>query len=255
MGQVFIEKGVNDSVMVVVGQEGRGPCDVNPDHQLCSTIPQNKTEADLCYEMWNSVGSGDSGTAYEGGASGGGASTMWPQDFNGRYTTDTPPFLFAGGGGGTSIQLLLENMTTSSYLSYVSARSDSPLPVSGYVGYTPANEDPTQPVAGGGGGLLPQPGIAQYVGSGNAFATPSNFASGGKDCAVSFNLPFSEPHAELYFQQMYGGFGGGGGACREGGGGGGFEGGSVSGVGPNVSGEGGLSAVLTQTGVVTFDLK
>ena len=53
-GRLFIEKRVNDTVMVVVGQKGKGPCGVNPTHHLCSAIPTDISAAEACYQEWSS---------------------------------------------------------------------------------------------------------------------------------------------------------------------------------------------------------
>ena len=121
-GQMFIEKGMNDTVMVVVGQRGLGPCDVNPRHILCSSAPKNGTEADTCYQQWSMGGGVANATAYEGGTGGGGASMIWTQDSNGHFTIGTPPFMIVGGGGGSSLEISIDNMTLSSNAFWITLR-------------------------------------------------------------------------------------------------------------------------------------
>ena len=77
-GRLYVEKGVNDSVLVMVGQQGKGPCDVDSTpHCAYQMSPiqhllQNATlngSTKLLLMQYNTVGGSE-----------GGASMLWPPD-------------------------------------------------------------------------------------------------------------------------------------------------------------------------------
>ena len=74
-GRLYVQKGVNDSVLVMVGQQGRGPCDVDPSNDFCKLEVSNTTNAAQCYSQWVNQTSAII-RLYAGGGSGGGASML-----------------------------------------------------------------------------------------------------------------------------------------------------------------------------------
>ena len=238
-GRLYVEKGVNDSVLVMVGQQGRGPCDVNSTHPLCLLDVSNTTSAAECYSKWVNQTTYLI-RVYTGGGSGGGASMLWPPDSSGRYGTNrSSPYVVSGGGGGTSVQLnytafvLPPNHTAEEYYriningKYEFAGDTNR---TGSLGSRPNGDTP--PAAGAGGGYLHE-GDEVLIVNGKSISQPHIFAKGGGDCAFMFT------QSDVPFKNVYGGFGGGGGGCSGGGGGGGYTGGSI--IFLDFSGEGGFS--------------
>ena len=231
-----MEKGVNDSVLVMVGQKGRGPCDVNHTHELCSLNISNTSLAADCYSQWSSQTSVFVRNRV-GGGSGGGASMLWPPDVNGRYgTSNNLPYIVSGGGGGTSVEL---NYTIFRMHSTSTPKEYYEMVINGKYHNMSVNVSYAQPgnamilSPGAGGGYLV--GHNSFT-NGKSISQPNVFAAGGMDCAEFQNVSSLVP-----FTNVTGGFGGGGGACSGGGGGGGYTGGSVMAIGYDIPGEGGYS--------------
>ena len=270
-GQLVIKEGINDTVLILVGQKGVGPCDTNPNYEICESPPENLTKANECLEKWLNV---SSSPIYQslGGGGGGGASMIWPTNSSGHYDESVFPYLLAGGGGGTSLEInysaifnpairyfipgsnitkvILENETKEEfYQRWINARpTDSDAANSdgmfrGYIGNRPKiNDVNSMAVSGAGSGWNLTFFVFSKV-NGNPLSRSDNFSIGGLDCIKGFGLN----EADLPFQNIDGGFGGGGGACSEGGGGGGFGGGSVIQAGPTIPGGGGYSLINDDT--------
>lgn len=242
-GQIYIVKGVNDSAMAMVGQQGTGPCNVNPTHELCSLPLPNVSLSGPCFVNWTEKFTNfDAPEFYSGGGSGGGASMLWPPDREGLYVTNrTLPYIVSGGGGGSAVILNYDFISTPMdpeefYRFVINAKPFSSRigTVSGKPGNLPFNVNIiVVPVAGGGGGYFFER-IVHLAISGKPISNPKAFAIGGNDCAFFHNRVVA-------FNDVNGGFGGGGGACSEGGGGGGFSGGSVLAPRVDYPGEGGFS--------------
>ena len=241
-GRLYVEKGVNDSVLVMVGQQGRGPCGINPTHPLCLLDVSNTTSAAECYSKWVNQ-TPYLIRVYTGGGSGGGASMLWPPaDSNDRYDTiKSFPYVVSAGGGGSSVKLnytsfiLPHNHTVEEYTILINGKygtlAHTGISV-GTSGYRPSGV--IFPTAGAGGGYFHEGHVALPI-DGKSISRPSSFASGGVDCA-DFHSQTNIP-----FKNVIGGFGGGGGGCSGGGGGGGYTGGSVLAARFTVPGEGGFS--------------
>ena len=240
--EVDIEQGVNDIVLILVGQRGTSACHNAADYTSCQTPPINLTEASTCSSAWNILNTG--------GGGGGGGSMVWPRGPNDTYSVETDPIVAAAGGGGSSAILNyssailgsvipLNNRTIQEY--YIDWINGQPLDEdelnandSGSTGNRPSSEN----AAGFGSGWhlptgpeVPESFAIQPV-DGNLLSQNASFAIGGVDCPGSGSKPFDD---------IYGGFGGGGGACSEGGGGGGYGGGWVLDRGNIISGRGGYS--------------
>ena len=247
-GQMYIEQGVNDSVLVLVGHKGRGPCDVNATFPLCTNPPNTRDAAKVCMQNWV----GMSLSELLGGGAGGGASMIWSASGN------SEPYLVAGAGGGTSRYLnysqiigtytldtssfVQDNETNEEfYVRWINARLTD-IDVAnlngmfrGYVGERPNIDDDVH-VSGAGAGwkssMEPEPR------DGKLLSQSRNFAKGGSvtfcEAGISDN--------DNVFADVLGGFGGGGGTCGgSGGGGGGFGGGTVLADSPYLPGGGGYS--------------
>ena len=91
--EVDIEQGVNDIVLILVGQRGTSACDTATDYTLCQILPTNLTEASTCSSAWNVLNTGGGG---------GGGSMVWPWGPNDTYSVETDPIVAAAGGGGSS---------------------------------------------------------------------------------------------------------------------------------------------------------
>ena len=250
-GRLYMQKGVNDSVLVMVGQQGRGPCDVYPTHPFCELEVSNATNAAECYSQWINQTSATI-RQYVGGGSGGGASMIWPSNSSGHFESSNTPFVVSGGGGGTSVRLnygtfiLPPNYTVEEYYIYVingnyKFAGHTGLGV-GVSGNRP--EGINIPTAGGGGGFSFVGQLALPI-DGKSISRPRLFARGGVDCAEFHSTSVLVP-----FNHIVGGFGGGGGGCREGGGGAGFTGGSVVASRADIPGEGGFSRRIRVTEVL-----
>ena len=240
--KVDVEQGVNDVVLILVGQRGTSACDTAANNPFCQTPPTNLTEASTCSNDWNIFNTG--------GGGGGGGSMVWPQGPNDTYSVETDPIVAAAGGGGSSVILdynsgilnsvvPLNNRTIEEY--YIDWINGQPLDEdelnaddSGSTGNRPSSENS----AGFGSGWhLPTgpsvpPTFAIRAEDGNLLSQNASFAIGGTNCPGSGSTPFVN---------INGGFGGGGGACSEGGGGGGYGGGWVLEQGNNIPGRGGYS--------------
>ena len=241
-GRLYVKKGVNDSVLVMVGQQGIGPCDIYPTDPFCNLEVTNTTNAAECYSKWINQTS-EMIRRFVGGSSGGGASMIWPSNSTGHFDSSNSPFVVSGGGGGTSVRLnyatfiLPPNFTAEEYYLYVinanyKFRGHTGLAL-GVSGNRP--EGINIPTAGGGGGFLFVGQLALRI-DGKSISRPNLFAEGGVDCAELHGTTVLVP-----FVNVIGGFGGGGGGCGEGGGGGGYTGGSVVGSREDIPGEGGFS--------------
>ena len=241
-GRLYVRKGVNDSVLVMVGQQGIGPCDLDPSNEFCELEVSNSTNAAECYSQWVNQTSSMI-QLYAGGGSGGGASMLWPPNDNGQYDSSNTPYIVSGGGGGTSVQLnyaafqLPPGRMAEEYYVYI---INGNYQYQGHVGL-PLGATGNRPEgiklasAGAGGGYFYMGQVALAI-DGKSITRPQQFASGGVDCAE-----FHSQSTIVPFMNVIGGFGGGGGGCSEGGGGGGFTGGSVVFSDFDIPGEGGFS--------------
>ena len=239
-GRVYIEKGVNDSYLILVGQRGTSPCDTNSSFSLCQNPPSNFDEAINCSNLVPDLDR-------TGGGGGGGGSMIWSQNATGQYSNETLPLVAAAGGGGTSLNLnysriydytngglsvpALQNQSQEQY--YIDWINGQPVDTDGLNQDFPGNvgNSPNTLSAGYGAGWCICVGGDDESVDASLLSQPKNFAQGGQGC--SNNNPFVN---------VSGGFGGGGGACSAGGGGGGYGGGwVVFDGGPNIPGRGGYS--------------
>ena len=236
-GQVYIEKGVNDSYMIVVGQRGVSPCNANPSFNLCQNPPLTFNEAISCNNLVSNISS-------RGGGGGGGGSMIWVRNATGQYSDDVLPLVAAAGGGGTSAKLNYsniydydgipaENRTLKLY--YIDWINGQSIDEDGLNEGNPGNvgNRPSMNSAGSGSGWVNNIEIQSIQNiDGSLLSQSENFAKGGQDC----------PNNSPAFINVTGGFGGGGGACSDGGGGGGYGGGwVVLPGGPTIPGRGGYS--------------
>ena len=245
-GQVYIEQGVNDSVLVLVGHKGRGPCDVNATFPLCDAPPTTMDAARNCTQDWTSM----SLSGRLGGGAGGGASMIW------SVNEGDDPYLVAGAGGGTSRDLnyddiigeyvlntgefIKENETNREfYIRWINARSTDIDAANmngqfrGFIGGRPNVEY----VSGAGSGWRHVKGSPPESIDGKLLSMSIDFARGGSitDCVAGVD-------GDITFNDVVGGFGGGGGTCGgSGGGGGGFGGGTVLADSSYIPGSGGYS--------------
>ena len=251
--QLYIQKDINDSVLILVGQKGTSPCETNRSHSLCQTPPVNITEAEQCNSTWSNI-------AYVGGGGGGGGSMIWGPNSTGQYTKTTLPVIAAAGGGGTGTQLVYSAVIgekpelivgTSTFVQDNETHEEFYIR---WINGQPTDVDDLNPNNSGNVGNRPGSVTAGY-GSGwvNAFGelmeidgklinTNIDFAEGGYDCVLGFD----KSQVGVPFLGVNGGFGGGGGACSEGGGGGGYGGGWVVGETPSIPGRGGYSFVSSE---------
>ena len=262
-GQLVIEEGINDTVLILVGQKGVGPCDTNPNYEICKSPPENLTKASECLEEWMNV---SSSPIYQslGGGGGGGVSMIWPTNSSGHYDESVFPYLLAGGGGGTSLEInysaifnpairyyipngnlteiILENETEKEfYQRWINARPtdiDATNLNGKFRGYFGNRPNINKKISGAGSGWNSSTSDSAEI-NGNPLSKNDNFGTGGLDCIIGFG----SNETGLPFQNINGGFGGGGGGCSEGGGGGGFGGGSVIYDGPTIPGGGGYSLI------------
>lgn len=248
-------------LLILVGQKGAGPCDIDPEFSLCRDPIVNVTECD--HAWFDSV---DLLNYRLSGAGGGGGASMIRLQNRRDYTLEDLPLVVAGGGGGAA-----------AILDYNVMRGDSgfnippppniigpfPLLEELYEGFINAKFTPNDTGqihrevgqrgfvgemlrecarfeslwrAGAGGGFITSiPSMDD--GDGESLGAERDFAIGGQDCALQFRsatMPI--------IQGIDGGFGGGGGQCGVGGGGGGYTGGSIFGLYcNNLPGGGGYS--------------
>ena len=259
--QLAIKKGVNDSVLVLVGQKGTGPCDTNSTHNLCRSPPTNVTEADNCLTQWNNEMVSFTLNNRVGGGGGGGGSMIWPKNSTGHFTQPLLPFIAAAGGGGTSLgtnygtilsiqgtdvnRLRVGNETDEELYqrfvdgrpSYVDVLTNN---IGGGIGTRPVLRGDSMNIVAGAGAGWYYPDNVEAIEDldGQPLSRSEDFAQGGLDCVVGID---NQNYGNLPFKRIDGGFGGGGGGCDEGGGGGGFGGGDVIGQGLNIPGGGGYS--------------
>ena len=260
-----------DELLILIGQKGLSPCDLNPDREPCQMNPTTLPETFWCDLAWGELldMASESNEAVAGGAGGGGASMIW-QRRNGSFTDD--PLVVAGGGGGSSAVLVYEsamkvyqdalswfdpkdNSTScndtleDSYRNFLNAKAtvyDERLyPIPGLRGISIRDVFPLYAghVAGSGGGFYPS-NLSLVALDGALLSQSEGFASGGLDCRPQFQDP----------PEVTGGFGGGGGSCAEGGGGGGYSGGVVLGINDNRPGGGGYSALNGVMDIPDFSL-
>ena len=236
--EVYIEQGVNDTFLIVVGQRGTSPCDTNTNYDLCMDPPTSLEAADTCGNAWLIVDSG--------GAGGGGGSMLWPENAEGNYTNETLPLIAASGGGGTSAVLNYLSINSSTipigsqtdreyYINWINGQ---PVVQDGLISDDLTGSVGNQPIgnAAGFGSGWRIPSNVQVTFNerdGNLLSQNENFAIGGENCLAAGQ--------DITFLNVTGGFGGGGGACSEGGGGGGYGGGWVLKNGNDVPGRGGYS--------------
>ena len=225
-------------LLVLVGQRGVSPCDINPSHELCESPPTTVEQSMECGAQWNDD--------FTGGAGGGGASMLWQRNATSGEFWDAP-FVVAGGGGGSSaildydiVELLnltdCENDSELCYQELLNAKSERRNPElhdpPGFQGF----RYPFGNLSGVGGGFSGEPDKLDE--QGDSLRDDEEFAKGGFDCIRGTGV-----YINGEFEEVYGGFGGGGGGCREGGGGGGYTGGDVLFYGNNVPGGGGYSTI------------
>ena len=248
--QLYIQKDINDSVLILVGQEGTSPCETNPSYSLCQTPPVDITEAALCNSTWSNI-------LNVGGGGGGGVSMIWGPNSTGQYTNTILPVIAAAGGGGTGTQLdysavignmpeliadtnvfVQDNETNEEfYIRWINGQpTDMDALNAGFSGNVGNRPDKMLVTAGYGSGWSNAFGELLEI-DGKLINTNIDFAEGGYDC-VRVGVPFLG---------VNGGFGGGGGACSEGGGGGGYGGGWVIGKTPSIPGRGGYSFVSIES--------
>ena len=235
-------------LLVLVGQRGVSPCDINPSHELCGNPPTTVEQSMECGAQWNDI--------YSGGAGGGGASMLWQRNAtSGEFCSY--PFVVAGGGGGSSAildydiveEIVLElAMLDYELLNLTDCENDSELCYQELLNakselWNPELHDypgiqgfryPINDISGVGGSFSPQPD--QLDEEGGSLSDCEKFAEGGFDCGRG-------EFFSVEFEGVYGGFGAGGGGCGEGGGGGGYSGGDVLFYGNAVPGGGGYSTL------------
>ena len=248
----------NRQMLVLVGQRGISPCDLDTYYEPCGYTSSMFNETAMCNATWYSLleANGESDQyPFIGGGGGGGASMVRlinPE--TGLYDL-IPPIIAAGGGGspavlsynGISRAIEIWNEVTNSsfelnknttnldaYREFLNAKSE-------YYDERLFSTDQgirgpriVQPVNGihlsggaGGGYLLDIP--FQSPSNGQSLSDRFQFATGGLQCTSSI--------LSVSYVGVYGGFGGGGGGCGSGGGGGGFSGGVV--LSPEVTSPGG----------------
>ena len=221
-------------ILVLVGQRGVSPCDINPSHELCGNPPTTVEQSMECGAQWND--------SYSGGAGGGGASMLWERNAtSGEFLG--APLVVAGGGGGSSaildydiVELLsltdCENDSELCYQELLNAKTEMYNKLHDHRGIQGFRYPIEDDISGVGGGFFLEPDKLDE--EGGSLSDREEFAKGGFDCIRGFIGEFEE---------VYGGFGGGGGGCGEGGGGGGYSGGDVLFYGNDVPGGGGYSTL------------
>ena len=248
-----------EELLVMVGQQGRGPCDVIPNSNpvysaFCVNRPMFTEDIENCTSTWiNTNNTNPAFYAVFGGAGGGGASMVRARNKTSRVF-ESFPIVISPGGAGTPALVDYEIIrvidsdapigfffpTSFAYRTFLNGQSrefDSQYSTVGIRGIR-INVTDTLTSAGTGGGY--STGIVRALDQdGQALNTPQNFALGGVDCLQFLGLRI----AEIPFKGAFGGFGGGGGACGGSGAGGGYTGGPIFRQGLTIPGAGGFSYV------------
>ena len=254
-------------LLILVGQRGMSPCDIDNPPLVCENPPFNLDEAAECNATWyeslisDTTVNGSFYYPFVGGGGGGGAS-MVRRVIDGAVGQSA---VISGGAGGSPAVLSYEvirgitfdtsvveglamntgqNVTDQIlYVHFLDAKSSPFDPLISTIdaarGFRNSPSDRPNVNAGAGGGLLQEPERPVTDIDGNLLGPPgSSFAEGGSDCAslLSFSGFQTRP-----LEVVYGGFGGGGGGCGGGGGGGGVSGGAVVQRGIDIPGGGGYS--------------
>ena len=269
-GQVNLTE--EDNLLILVGQKGVGPCDVQHDIELplCQNPPNVLRDVFECREEWESWLINHPGInmdhipfnqAFTGAGGGGGASMVRKQN-RADGTFDDLPIAIAGGGGGTSANLTYDEIKNSGfniplpserkgntseelYRLFINAKATTRDPelsevVDGQRGFIKSDvfNQPFRAGAGGGWSTAEQ----GADGDGEFLSVADNFALGGFDCARQLSSRTS-----VAVENVNGGFGGGGGQCGGGGAGGGYTGGSIFGGSLNLPGGGGYYFCSTES--------
>ena len=210
-------------MQILVGQRGKGPCDVNSSHTLCHSALNlslvNGREA--CNATWwrslSNIEFGNDIYSSVGGGGGGGASMIRLRNTNNGELTMLPLAISGGGGGSPALYTLEVGLNMMEYKSFLNAKGNNCDPVHSPSISMQGYMNSTSPIAGAGGGLFRS---MHFISDSNGgyLCEELKFAIGGLDCVREWEHPF---------QGANGGFGGGGGGCGGGGGGGGFTGGAV----------------------------
>ena len=267
-GQVNLTE--EDNLLILVGQKGVGPCDVQHDIELplCQDPPTSIKDVKQCHIEWYSwirnhsalsdlpSQNDDLNLAFIGAGGGGGASMVWRQNrTDGVF--DVYPLVIAGGGGGSASNLSydaiqdifprspgsnVQNVDNETlYHTFINAKAtthDVRLALDpsgrGFVVDTLANADIRAGVGGGWSSLVSQMADTD----GEPLSVKHNFAHGGFDCSRQID---NHPDQSAVIRFVQGGFGGGGGQCGVGGAGGGYTGGSIFGNSIKFPGGGGYS--------------
>ena len=255
-GKGLLWKGVvelrdNQDLLIIVGQKGDEPCEVQKDIPVCASPPKNIDEGVECSVSWEewlnsnptlSLNAAFSTLNYGGGGGGGGASMVRIRD---RQTEQFSalPIVVSGGGGGSASNTTLSILDTINitfpddvptiatdeelYAYFINAKTanrditlEDVYNFTGIRGYVSNTVDSISNRPGAGGGYfrvvsLPQDGLPLSV--------TEDTAVGGSDC-LHLSIDLSQ---RPLIESVHGGFGGGGGQCETGGSGGGFTGGSV----------------------------
>lgn len=250
-----------EELLVLVGQQGRGPCDIIPkDSPVYSTFCVNRLmfneEIENCTSAWNTTyNTNPDFYAVFGGAGGGGASMVRGRNKTSRVFEPFPIVISPGGAGtpalvdyeiireidpSTPISSFFFSSSRFAYRAFLNGQSrefDSEYTSRGTRGIR-LNVTDTLTSAGTGGGYSTGIVIARDQ-DGQALITPQNFAVGGLDCLQFLGIRI----AEIPFKGAFGGFGGGGGACGGSGAGGGYTGGPIFRQGLTIPGGGGFSYI------------
>ena len=241
--------------LLLVGQKGLGPCDVDqPEIPLCQNRPNSSEESSNCSRAWlqSLEQEGIAQFAYDntGGGGGGGASLIRALNASSGVYSDVLPYAIAGGGGGSSaildysvIRQLIPawgNRSQSDevlYREFLDGKVDFYDPTidntnNGYRGYRVDSQGLR--ISGAGGGCLAAPSGDYESGEedGHILCGMDEVGEGGDHCA-------SNSIQSIPLREADGGFGGGGGGCGGGGGGGGYTGGAVLGDANTTPGGGG----------------
>ena len=235
--------------VILVGQKGAGPCDVDPSHELCLNPPVNVVESENCSRVWESK-TAELFAHFSGGGAGGGASAVVL--LRNDTELEDPPLVMSGGGAGTgamyshrfftvfynatenlseAIQIGLDGKELTYYVMYNTGESGE-VYICDDFGCVDSDKPTFRP--GVGGGWKSRASMTYWSFDGGSF-TDLEPASGGHQCTTG---PFEE---------VNGGFGGGGGGCSGGGGGGGYTGGAAVRDTPLGCGEGGFSFVANSS--------
>ena len=250
---VQVELTTKYELLILIGQRGRGPCDVIPETEdiydtICQEPPASVADVGQCNETWYNFTRDFDRSFYEtfGGGAGGGGSLVRARKKDTKVF-DSFPIAIVGGGGGTpsvlDYSVIADIASTASifdfvnYQVFINAHSRTRDPNYGTGGVRGIRLGPG-PAPGAGGGYSPGIFTSTDV-DGRPLGRAQNFAEGGLDCTPSFIAA----GRDIPYSGVYGGFGGGGGACGGGGGGGGYTGGAILSSGVTIPGEGGYSFV------------